>query len=322
MAGEVGGGIACCALVAVVVFLLLFGWGNLSPTEVGLKFSMITQTVDPQVVQTPGVMFLGPFTSLMKYPKTIQTIEFNAQQGDLLDGRTSDGLPLVLGLSFQYRLLPNKLYDLYHTYEQSSGDYERFYRLVGIHFVTEMSTKYTANEFFNEKQRIATEMRVELNKYFSANLFATVESLQINEDDLPAPFTEALLESQIINTNKTKMKNVKQSKIVELQTAVIVAQSQANVTVQKAQGEKHQILQNGDADVAIIKAYVEAEIGAYGHIYDEMELTGDDLIQYIWYDTLGGGSVAANANAKQDLTVFVNVNPSSYIQTAVPPAVR
>ena len=48
---------------------------------------------------------------------------------DLLDGRTSDGLPLILGVSFQYQLRADghHLYQLYSTYEQNVGDYEQVY---------------------------------------------------------------------------------------------------------------------------------------------------------------------------------------------------
>ena len=46
-----------------------------------------------------------------------QTIEFVSNQGDLLHTRTSDGLPLTLGLSFQYRYNQDQLHQLYLTYK-------------------------------------------------------------------------------------------------------------------------------------------------------------------------------------------------------------
>ena len=46
-----------------------------------------------------------------------QTIEFNANRGSLLHTRTADGLPLTLGLSFQYRYMAEKLHTLYLTYK-------------------------------------------------------------------------------------------------------------------------------------------------------------------------------------------------------------
>ena len=48
-----------------------------------------------------------------RFPRTIQTIEFIAHSDNqLLHTRTSDGLPLTLGLSFQYRYIPEHLHTL------------------------------------------------------------------------------------------------------------------------------------------------------------------------------------------------------------------
>jgi len=305
-----------CGCVTVLCLLVFCGLTSLAATDIALKYSYVHQSVSPDVLVMPGVMWIGPFTTLLRYPKTIQTIEFSKGTGDLLDGRTSDGLPLQLGLSFQYRLLPSELYNLYTEYEQNSGDYQRVYKLMAMHFATELATNYTAYKFFNEKQFIADEMRMFLDRYFVASMHATVESLQINEDDLPQPFTDALLEAQIVNTNKTRMQNVKQAKVVEFQTAVLVAEAQANVTLQKAEGQVHYITQNGRADTAIIEAYVEAEKGSYKSLIEGMHFSGDGLMQYMWYDSLAGGSVAAVGGVQADMNVLVNVNPAAYITPA------
>mmetsp|Transcript_84462 Transcript_84462/g.149456 ORF Transcript_84462/g.149456 Transcript_84462/m.149456 type:complete len:316 (+) Transcript_84462:97-1044(+) len=286
---------------------------SLQPTEMALRYNWLLKTVNPEVVAEPGLIFTGPFSSLLRYPKTIQTLEYNQVHRDLLDGRTQDGLPLILGLSFQYRLLPDGLYELYHTYDNDVGDYESVYKLVGMHIITELATKFTAYQFFNEKQKIAEVMRTKLNDYFTKNLFATVESLQISEDDLPEAFTKTILTAATSKQNITKMEKTRDAKIVEFQTARQIAEAQANITIQQAIGEQHRIMQNGKADAAIIEAYVDAETTAYRKIHETLGLNGQEMINYIWYDTLGGGGVSANAHEKQDIQMLVGVNPSAYI---------
>merc|ERR1740117_2387216 len=110
---------------------------------------------------------------MMMYPKTIQTIEYKTSGGGypLLAARTSDGLPLTLGVAFQYRLLPEAVYDLYRTYEQHSNTYEDVFSLVATHLITEEATNFSAYEFFNDKMRIAEEMRRLLDGYFTEHLF-------------------------------------------------------------------------------------------------------------------------------------------------------
>jgi len=310
-------GAGCCGFLALMV---LFSFASLSPTDMALKYNYVLKTVDPQVLTGAGLMFIGPMNTLIKYPKTIQTMEYNQMHMDILDGRTFDGLPLILGLSFQYRLLqdPKSLYSLYTEFEAEPGDYIKLFELVGMHMITEMATNFTAYQFFNEKQTIAMFMRERLDKYFQANLYATVDSLQINEDDLPTAFTDSVLQAANSKQNITRMMKMQDAKAVEFQTARQVAHAQAKVTVAKAQGERHKILQNGRADAAIIEAYVQAEKQAYKAIQKTMNLTGDDLIKYIWYDTLGGGSVAASSSESRDIQMMVGVDPAAYISEVRP----
>lgn len=286
---------------------------SVQPTEIALSYNWILSTVSDEVIATPGLKFIGPFNRLIRYPKTIQTLEYDETQRDLLDGRTADGLPLILGLSFQYRLMADSLPKLYFTYENQIGDYERIYKLTGMHMITELATKFTAYQFFNEKQKIAEVMRDSLNEYFSKHLFATVESLQITEDDLPDAFTRTILTAATSKQNITRMSKTLEAKKVEFQTATQIAEAQANVTIQKAIGDQHRIMQNGKADAAIIEAYVEAELTAYGKIHKALGLSGEELINYIWYDTLGGGSVSADAASDKDFEMLVGINPSAYI---------
>ncbi|CAJ1329956.1 unnamed protein product [Effrenium voratum] len=296
-----------------LVLLCALSITSLQPTEVALKYNWLWKTVSEEIVVTPGLKFVGPFNDLIRYPKTIQTLEYNQAHHDLLDGRTQDGLPLILGLSFQYRLLPDRLRELYFTYENHVGDYENIYKLAGMHMITELATKFTAYQFFNEKQKIAEVMRNSLNDYFSKNLFASVESLQISEDDLPEAFTATILTAATSKQNITRMSKTLEAKKVEFQTSRQIAEAQANVTIQKAIGEKARIMQNGKADAAIIEAYVEAELTAYGKIHKTLGLSGEELINYIWYDTLGGGGVSADASTDKDMEMLVGVNPSAYI---------
>merc|ERR1711879_959256 len=178
----------------------------------------------------------------------------------------------------------------------------------GLHHITEQATYFTAYQFFNEKQKIAEEMRRELDKYFQQHLFATVESLQIFDDELPPAFTQNILRVATSKQNITRMEKARDAKIVEFQTARQVARAQANVTISKSYGQLHRILQNGRADAAIIESYVQAELQAYGKVHDELNLQGADLINYIWYDTLGGGGVAKNASGGQDIDILIGVN--------------
>merc|ERR1712217_212390 len=224
----------------------------------------------------------------------------DSRHRDVLDGRTSDGLPLSLSVAYQYRLIPEKLFQLYDTFENGVGDYKAAYKLFGIHLITEISTNYTAYQFFNEKEKIAHEMKRVLDGFFREHLFAEVVSLQINEDVLPDEFTNTVLQAATVKQNISQMEQTKRAKVIEFQTNAIVAEMQANVTVQKAKGDSYRILQNARADASIVSLQTQAEIASYKKIKDRLALQGDNLIKYVWFDALTSGGV--NGNGKGDRT--------------------
>jgi len=300
--------VGCCGFS--VFFLLYLGMWSIDPTEMALKYNWVTQVVSPEVLSAPGLTFVGPWNELLKYPKTSQTINYDSSHRDLLDGRTKDGLPLVMGLSYQFQLLPDELHQLYLTYERHRDDYLLMYKLMGIHILTEMATNYTAYQFFNDKQKIALEMQFHMNEYFTKFLHASVESLQINEDDLPDAFTDMILMAATMKQNISKTEKTMGAQIIQQETAVKIAQAQANVTIQRAVGESSAIIQNGVADANVITLYVGSELEAYSKIKKSLALTGDNLLKYIWYDAVGGGSVIQPG---QDFTVFSGVTPGAYM---------
>jgi len=308
MAGEVMGlgGVLTC----LVVLIVLTGFGSVDPTQMALTYNWFLKTVSSTVIVDPGLKWVGPWTTLMKYPKTIQTISYDNRHRDLLDGRTKDGLPLVLGLSYQYQLMPDELYSLYMEYERDYEDYIKMYKLMGIHILTEMATNYTAYQFFNDKQKIALEMMFHMDKYFRQHLHATVESLQINEDDLPGPFTDMILMAATMKQNISKTQKTLGAKVVMMETQVKIAQAQANVTIQNAIGQSSALVQNGEADAAVITSYVQSELESYSRIKGALDLKGDDLLKYIWYDAIGGGSVVQPG---ADFSVFSGVQPGAYM---------
>lgn len=302
------GAAAFCMLAACVAagLFIIFGVKSVDPTEMAIQYNWLLSEVSKDVVMDPGMKFAGPWMNYKVYPKTVQTLSFDNRHKDLLDGRTADGLPLVLGVSFQYQLIPEELYALFTTYESSYKNYENMYKLMGIHLLTEMATNYTAYQFFNDKQRIAWEMKELMNNYFKANLHATVESLQINEDDLPGPFTEMILNAATMKQNISQTQKTLGAKVVQMETEIKVAKAQANVTVQKAVGQSAAIMQAGEADAAVITSFITSEVGAYSEIKSSLGLEGDSLLKYIWFDALGGGSVVQPGS---DFSVFSGISP-------------
>ena len=128
-------------------------------------------------------------------------------ENNLLHTRTADGLPLTLGLSFQYRYMPEHIHALYLRYK---GEHHQVYVNKATAAIANIACNYTAYAFFNDKQGIAVAMQRTLNQIFVSHLFAQVEALQINQVELPSSFQDAILESISTKQNITRSERFKE----------------------------------------------------------------------------------------------------------------
>lgn len=86
--------------------------------EFGLDWDHLAQTVAPEPLGN-GLHFLGgPWHSVVIYPGTLQNMVFSSADSpqDELHTRTSDGLQVVLEVTFQYQLLVHELKELFNDY--------------------------------------------------------------------------------------------------------------------------------------------------------------------------------------------------------------
>ncbi len=111
----------------VLVLIYVLGFSSLEATEYGIDYSWISKTVifylilkiSPQVYQN-GLHHIGFGHSFIKFPKTVQTIEFSKEKNAnraAVESRTLDGLEVTLEISFQYLLQQDNLYKLYNLYK-------------------------------------------------------------------------------------------------------------------------------------------------------------------------------------------------------------
>jgi len=300
-----------CGLVASLLVLSLFlSFSQLAPTEIALKYNYLTQTVAEESADMPGLYFLGPFTRFLRFPNTVQTIHLDKEHSDMLDTRTSDGLHLFLEVTFYWRLNRGSIHKLYSEYDMA---YTKIFERMGTHLIGEHATKHSAYDFFNDRRTIAREMNDYLNKYFEKHLYASISNLQIDEDKLPEEFHDMVVQAGSIAQNISAMQKQKEANSISYYTLVLTAEAAANQTIQKAHGEAAAILQEAGANAAQITYYTDAEKHAYGHVQEALKLKGDALLDYIWYDAMGGGGVTASGGKPVDKTILVGVNPAAYI---------
>ena len=75
--------LTCCGCSALTLILagvyVIFSFSSLDATEYGLDYNSITKSID-QNVFTSGYHFLGFAHSFIKFPSTVQTMEFSNER--------------------------------------------------------------------------------------------------------------------------------------------------------------------------------------------------------------------------------------------------
>lgn len=293
-----------CFVVIPAVIILLSCFSSLHATEWGLDYDGILMKVNPQPYSA-GLHFLGVKHSFIRFPNTYQNLQYSTAEHDLLHTRTSDGLPLTLGLSFQYTLQQDKLYELYLGYKMQ---HNTVLFNVASDIIANTASNYSAYNFFNDKQSIALSLQQQLNQYIRPHLYMNVETLQITVVELPQSFEDAIVESISVKQNITRMRKEKEFKLVTFSTMLMAAKQSANQTVTEARGKAQQILAEQNAAAAVVTQNLGTEARAYKVVQDSLNLGVDDLLEYVWWDSL--------TEQHGDSEFLVGVNPAAYITTA------
>lgn len=274
----------------VFLFLVVFGIGNVEVTEYGLCSSLVTKKVEKQPYSS-GRYYIGPFAYFIKFPAVVKTIQFSDDklQTDLfseergnpmLRSRTSEGLDLVIELSFQYQLIKEKLFDLYTTMGAGRDFHDIFVR-ISIDRITEIATEYTANEFFVERNKIGTRMEKVLRNEFENHLFATIFSFQLRTVGLPDEFEKAIQLTEVKKQDVHKAEAEQNSTEVALQTGLMQAQRRIKVREQTADAMAQTTMLAVKADVEQYNVTQQMAADSYVGVLKSLDSKEGQLLSYM-----------------------------------------
>jgi len=298
-------GCFCLMIVFPSVMMIIFSFSALKATEWGLNYNSVTLHLDPHPYNT-GLHLLGLFHSFYKFPSIYQNMEFSSGAHNLLYTRTHDGLPVTLGISFQYTLQKENLYQLYMNYKYN---YPRILFHVASNIIANTASNYSAYNFFNDKATIGVAMHRNLNDYTTLNLFLTIRNVQIMLVELPKSFQDAILQSIAIKQNITRTRKIKLNKQVKFQTEIMAANQTAIQMVTLAAGQAQKILAENNATSLMLKQTLNAQLHSYGLIKSNLNFSSSDLLEYMWWDSLA--SEQGNSN------FIIGLNPSTIIREKI-----
>jgi len=273
-------------ILAFSLILLMCSFDTLEYTEMGLNYAWITEQIEDHVY-TNGRYFLGLGHSFLTFPRTVQSIVFiddmyslssATRAGPALSSRTSDGLMVLLEVSFQYKLKPDDLYKLYTTL---GPGYRATLTRMAIEQITASATKFKAAEYFDDRTKIADKFHSELDSHFKDHAFSEVRFLQLRTVHLPTDFEESLRTTQIRTQDVLTAQQEQRAEIVGFETIVLQAKQHAKVIEIGAQAQARSVMVNNDAFCEQYRYTQELTAKGYKDIMSNAKWNRTFLLNYM-----------------------------------------
>eukprot|EP00930_Biecheleria_cincta_P016416 TRINITY_DN13358_c0_g1_i2.p1 TRINITY_DN13358_c0_g1~~TRINITY_DN13358_c0_g1_i2.p1 ORF type:complete len:298 (-),score=44.57 TRINITY_DN13358_c0_g1_i2:103-996(-) len=269
------------AVGTLVVFFCL-SFDSLEYQEIGLNYSWINEIVE----QTPyknGRYYLGLGNHFIKFPRTVKSVFFvddvsEGVQGPALISRAKDGLNVHLEVSFQYKLIFDKLYDLYATL---GTKYEDTFVRMAMEQLATASTEHNAHFFFTNRTAVSNEMHGRLNGHFKKHAFAEVPFFQLRTVHLPTAFEDSIRQTQVKQQDIQIARLEQQTRKITYKTTVLKAEQAVKALTNQAAAEARSIELNNDAYCKQYTLTQQLQSDALSKVGKASGWTGEELLEYV-----------------------------------------
>ena len=246
-------------LLLLLCILLPLSFHNVEYYEVAFFKRRSTGTIDRGWVYEAGRHNLGPDGSFVKFPVSQQTVAFRSMNVWTKTERLTEtnagaaGTAINLDVTFQYRLRPEELSDLYSAV---ALQYEPFIRNLATTAIKNVSTSFTALQWVESRRTIQDALQAGVDNALEA-AHADCDSLQLRAIQFPQTFVDRMLAAAVqIQTN--------QAEESKQQSAVIRAKTELGV--KKIENDAQVVADTAEARANLVKIEARQRVQAENNI--------------------------------------------------------
>jgi len=259
-------------------------FGTLEFFEIGLNYSWISETIEDRPYSN-GRYYLGVGNHFLKFPRTVVSIFFlddlagnSMLHGPALQSRTKDGLNVKLEISFQYKLNPDNLYDMYTTLGPT---YEKTFIRMAVEQLTTAATLHNAHYFFVNRTHISEQMHKRLSDHFGEVGYAHIPFFQLRTVHLPHAFEDAIKETQVKQQEIKIATHKQETMTVTFETRVLQAEQYVKQLQNQADAEATAILLKNNAYCEQYTFAQEVQAEALKSLTTEAAWQSTQLLDYL-----------------------------------------
>jgi len=275
------GFIGAVGALAVVVasVLAVLSLGQVDQNQYGLVMNWVTKKIGTQVYHG-GTHAIGFWNTFVKFPATVQTIEFSDRPwmhtSGRLNTRTKEGLGLHLSIAFQYKLNPDEIPKLYAL---TNLAYEGLFTRVARDQLLEAASVYEGPQYWTERRKIGDHMRRLVDQQLNKS-YASLWGLQLLVIDLPDQYEMSITMTQVQQQMAKTRTNEQVAAGIRADTEVMNADFNKKIKVIQAGADANYTLNTKLALAEAAKRKIQAEAEMIQLTRKDLKLSAAGAVAY------------------------------------------
>ena len=254
--------------IIFIIIYLLISMDVVEPLEYGLPYNKFTKNIGKEAYES-GRYILNPFKSFLKYPKNLVTIEFS-------DNKNAESTPL------QTRTGEGNIPDLYNL---ANIYFHSTYVRISRDVILKVGGMFNATDYWMNRVKIAEIMKQTMDKEL-LKAYGHCVSLQLLKIELPKTYEDSIVQTQV-EIQKINMRKFEQSaELIRQNSSVIISEAEQKIRITNATGLAEASRIKAFAKANALNNTINAENRMYKIAMDELQLTQEELLNYIYLDSL------------------------------------
>lgn len=283
------GGACCFCWLAITIGLLAGSFAVVTPTQLGLKFNAVTVEFDDNTVYPGGRYYVGVGGSFIIFPR--QNVYVGYTSSHALDVWSSDGQSIHIEASFYYKLLENRIHDIFYRY---GTNFDAVVRAMAAETIRDIATTYATVDFFTNRTEIDNAMTSALTTRLYNDALVNITLFNLLAIDVPDLFEFAVIQKVITAQNMITLEQLRQSQVIQTQIAVVAASATANITALNGNATANGLLIQQRAQASVTESFLTQRAALLQALAADLNITNTaDLLQYLATDLIRNAQSAS-----------------------------
>ena len=267
-----------CIGLLLTVILVPLSLKKVAFDEVAIKYNKVSRSVGTEVL-SEGLHNVGPAGQLIKFKTTQRDIILES-----INCLSKDAISVTLEVAVFFSIVRTDIRKIFDDFADEEN-HKQFVEDFSLQVIRDTAADFTTKQFYLQREQFQQELQAQLASAFqSGNVFATVDSVQVLNIDLPQTILDAMLQSTVAEQDIENALSERDTEIQAAQIKFALAQSEGELLLIAAERDVAVINQETDQAIIVETAKMSARVEAFANISAGLGQGGDFFVEsYLKY---------------------------------------